>query len=137
MAVVITREQQGGLLSLSVCVVLEASTDHIRIALELPPETPSTPPAPTPPAPTPTPPVRLIATDADLVGEAIDLAVLRFGGTDGVFNAAGVSAALSLLFRLQEAIDGQRIHAFLVRRPDVACLGPSMYRRLRGPLPKE
>lgn len=84
-----------------------------------------------------------IAVDArprvspDFIGEVIDAAVLRFGGTDRVFNAAGVSAALSLLFRVQEAIDGQRIHAFLARRPDVACLGPSMYRRLRGPLPKE
>lgn len=67
----------------------------------------------------------------DLVALAIDRAVDRFGGTDGIFNAAGFGIALMQLAGLKGVIDGHLARAILTGRTDVAVLaGGAHFRRV-------
>lgn len=68
----------------------------------------------------------------DLVGVAIDRAVVRFGDQcDGLFNAAGFEAELRALANVDEQINERVVREILANRSDVGRLpGGNHYRRL-------
>lgn len=72
---------------------------------------------------------------SDLVGVAIDRAVVRFGDQgDGLFNAAGFEAELRALAGVDEETNERVVREILTNRLDVERLpGGNHYRRLSSP----
>ncbi len=71
----------------------------------------------------------------DLVWLAMHQAVESFSGTgenDGVFNAAGFSAAMMRLAGLKGVIDGHLVYSILAGRTDVEILQGDAHYRLLG-----
>ena len=62
----------------------------------------------------------------DLVGAAAREAARRFGGDDGMFNAAGFSEAMRTY--CAQTLDGKMVGAILSGRSDITPRGPSHYR---------
>jgi hypothetical protein len=58
----------------------------------------------------------------DLIHLAMRDAARRFGGTDGVFNAAGFGIAMMHMAGLNGGMDGHLVRAVLCGRHDVAIL---------------
>lgn len=66
----------------------------------------------------------------DLIRLACERAVDYFGGSDGTFNAACFSGALTKLAGVNGAIDGNVVRVILAGRPDVEPLKGGEYYRL-------
>jgi hypothetical protein len=60
---------------------------------------------------------------SDLVNYICQRAAFRFGGSDGVFNAAVFSTVWSEITGLKNGLDGLAVRAMLHGRPDVESNG--------------
>lgn len=69
----------------------------------------------------------------DLIHLAMEEACRKFGGNDGVFNAAGFSQAMMHHARLRGGIDGLLVRVLLTGRDDVDVLHGGSHYRLRTP----
>lgn len=67
----------------------------------------------------------------DVIGQAMKLAAERFGGVDGMFNAAGFSNTLGFLTGINGGVDGKLVKAILSGRTDCEHLPGSHYRWLK------
>lgn len=63
----------------------------------------------------------------DLTHLAMERAAGRFGGDDGVFNAAGFGLAFNGLAGVKGGLDGLVVRAMLTGRPDVRVLKGGHY----------
>ena len=59
----------------------------------------------------------------DLINYVCQRAAFKFGGSDGLFNAANFSAAWKEITGLQSGLDGLAVRAMLHGRPDVGTDG--------------
>jgi hypothetical protein len=64
----------------------------------------------------------------DLIGYVCYRATQKFGGNDGVFNAAGFSNAFESITGIKKTMDGNEVLAILWGRKDVEILNRSHYR---------
>lgn len=67
----------------------------------------------------------------DMIRLAMRRAARRFGGSDGVFNAAGFGLTLAGMAGLRGGVDGDLVAAILCGRSDVEPLRGGAHYRLR------